>query len=327
VAEVVVFVEQRDGKVKKAALEVVSQGRAVAAAWGGTLEAILIGPGLHDAAAEVRAYGPERITVLDHPRLAQYTPEGYVQALAPKCGAARAVLFSATALGRDLAPRLAARLRAGLASDCTELTANADGSLQAVRPVYSGKALATVEFSDARPVLATLRPNVFPPGEVQADPKGEVAAETPAIDESKLRARWIELKQDEGAEVDVTEADIVVAGGRALGNSDNFKVIRDLAAVLGGAVGASRAAVDAGYIAHQHQVGQTGKVVSPKLYIACGISGAIQHLAGMSSSKVIVAINKDADAPIFKLASYGLVGDLFKIVPVLTEEVRKLKAE
>jgi electron transfer flavoprotein alpha subunit len=239
----------------------------------------------------------------------------------------QAVLLSATALGRDLAPRLAARLRVGLASDCTDLTLKPDRSLQAVRPVYSGQAMATVEFSEVRPILVTLRPNVFPPAAPVPESKGEVVNESAEIDEAKIRARWVELKQDEGAELDVTEADIVVAGGRAMGNSENFQVIRDLAEVLGGAVGASRAAVDAEFIAHQHQVGQTGKVVSPKLYIACGISGAIQHLAGMSSSKVIVAINKDAEAPIFKAATYGLVGDLFKIVPMLTEAVRKLKSE
>jgi electron transfer flavoprotein alpha subunit len=327
VAEVVVFVEQREGQVKKAALEVIAQGRAAATAWGGSLEAILLGTGLQTAAADLIAFGPDLVTVMEHPQLAHYTPDGDVQALSPRIRDAQAVFLSATALGRDLAPRLAARLRAGLASDCTGLTVNPDRSLQAVRPVYSGKAMATVEFSDARPILVTLRPNVFPPAVPVPEPKGEVVKEPVEIDESKVRARWVDLNQDEGAELDVTEADIVVAGGRAMGNSESFQVIRDLAEALGGAVGASRAAVDADYIAHQHQVGQTGKVVSPKLYIACGISGAIQHLAGMSSSKVIVAINKDPEAPIFKVATYGLVGDLFKIVPMLTEKIRKLKAE
>ncbi|MGH2651367.1 MAG: electron transfer flavoprotein subunit alpha/FixB family protein, partial [Actinomycetota bacterium] len=213
------------------------------------------------------------------------------------------------------------------ASDCVAIAAGPDRTLQAVRPVFSGKALATVGFSGARPMMATLRPNVFPPPPARPGAGGAIRKRTPPLDPARIRARLVERKQEEGAELDVTEADIVVSGGRAMANSENFRLIRDLARALGGAVGASRAAVDAGFIDHQHQVGQTGKVVAPKLYIACGISGAIQHLAGMSSSRVIVAINKDREAPIFRIASYGLVGDLFRIVPMLTEEVRRLRAE
>ena len=326
-AEVVVFVEQRDGQVKRSALEVVAQGRALTDRWNGTMEAVLIGTGLEAAARQVATYGPDRVIRLEHPLLETYSPEGYARALAPCADGARALMMSATAMGRDLGPRVAARLGAGLASDCVGWDLDGAGALQVVRPVYSGKARATVAFSGDGPAILSLRPNVFPPAAAAADAAAPVETGTVEIDESQLRARLVGREKDEGAEIDVTEADIVVSGGRAMGNPENFGIIRDLAAALGGTVGASRAAVDAGYIDHPHQVGQTGKVVSPKLYIACGISGAIQHLAGMSSSKVIVAINKDRGAPIFKLATYGLVGDLFQIVPLLTAQVRKLKSE
>lgn len=328
-AEVTVFVEQRSGQVKRVALEVVAQGRRLADAWGGSLEAILIGTDLDDAAAKVLPLGSDHVTLLEHPVLSDYSVEGFTQALSGYVARTNplALLLPATAMGMDLAPRVAARLRVGLASDCISISSGPDRTMEAVRPVFSGKAMATVRFSSARPVMATLRPNVFPPGEPVANPAGKITKKTPELDETKIRARLTGLEKDQSGEIDVKEADIVVSGGRAMMNSENFGIIRDLAAALGGAVGASRAAVDAGFIAHQHQVGQTGKVVAPKLYIACGISGAIQHLAGMSSSKVIVAINKDGEAPIFKIATYGIVGDLFRIVPLLTEKILKLKAE
>ncbi len=327
--EVLVFVEQRDGKVKSPSLQAVSEGRKLADAWKGSLEAVLVGTGLDEAAARVLAFGPDRVTVLEHADLGTYSAEGFTNVVADRIRAVnpQAVLFPATAMGKDLAPRIAAKFATGLASDCIDLEAGSDRSLVVRRPVFSGKAIATVEFSEARPMMATLRPNVFPLGIPAEKPGGEVVREKPALDAARNRTRTVEILQQEGVELDVTEAEIVVSGGRSLKNSENFSIIRDLARALGGAVGASRAAVDAGYIAHQHQVGQTGKVVSPKLYIACGISGAIQHLAGMTSSKVIVAINKDKEAPIFKLADYGIVGDLFQIVPLLTEKIRKLKAE
>jgi electron transfer flavoprotein alpha subunit len=229
--------------------------------------------------------------------------------------------MAATALGRDLSGRVAARLGWGCLADVTKLGLDG-GSLTAIRPVYSGKAFATLE-GGAKPTVVTLRPNVF-----AAEAAGGAAEvePLPAIP-GDIRAVVTEILAKEGGELDVAEANVIVTGGRGIKGPENFALIRDLAGLLGAAVGASRAVVDAGWIEHSHQVGQTGKVVSPSLYIACGVSGAIQHLAGMSSSKIIVAINKDAEAPIFKVADYGIVGDLFQVVPALIEEVRKLKAE
>jgi electron transfer flavoprotein alpha subunit len=231
------------------------------------------------------------------------------------------VLFAGTADGRDLAPRLAARLNVGVASDVDRLEWN-DGKLRARRPVYSGKAFATVDVTGT-PAIATTRPNAFPPEEAGGGAAAEVVTITASADN---RVKVIETKEPEAGEVSLAEADIIVSGGRGLKEATNFSYIRDLAHAIGGAVGASRAVVDAGWIDHQHQVGQTGRVVSPNLYIAAGVSGAIQHLAGMSSSKHIVAINKDPEAPIFRIADLGIVGDLFQILPVLTEEVKKAKA-
>ncbi|HEX8253430.1 MAG TPA: electron transfer flavoprotein subunit alpha/FixB family protein, partial [Thermoanaerobaculia bacterium] len=255
--------------------------------------------------------------------LGHYSTEPYTAALAQAVSESQPsiVLFAGTADGRDLAPRLAARLNVGVASDVDRLEWN-DGKLRARRPVYSGKAFATVDVTGT-PAIATTRPNAFPPEEAGGGAAAEVVTITASADN---RVKVIETKEPEAGEVSLAEADIIVSGGRGLKEATNFSYIRDLAHAIGGAVGASRAVVDAGWIDHQHQVGQTGRVVSPNLYIAAGVSGAIQHLAGMSSSKHIVAINKDPEAPIFRIADLGIVGDLFQILPVLTEEVKKAKA-
>jgi len=322
--DVLVFIECRGESIKRPSLEALSEGGRVARALGGKLLALCAGPGAQAAAAQLVELGPDRILVAENDLLSLYQPEVYATLLsdAVRTNQVGVVLLSATAMGRDLGPRVAAKLEAGLAADCTHVEVEG-GELLAKRPVFSGKAIATVRFSGT-PVFLTLRPNVFA---LESSPGKNPQPELLKIDfdPSRLAVKTIKVEAGEGAEQDVSEASIVVSGGRAMKGPENFALIRDLARALGGAMGASRAAVDAGWIDHQYQVGQTGKVVSPNLYIACGISGAIQHLAGMSSSKVIVAINKDPEAPIFKLADYGIVGDLYEILPRLTEEVRKLK--
>ena len=227
-------------------------------------------------------------------------------------------------MGRDLAPRLAAQLGVSLASDCIQ-TAIKDGNLEVVRPIFAGKAFATFRFKSS-PFMASLRPNVFPVAG-PLDGAGEAEKRDVVIPEDQVRDRVAQVIKEEGAKIDVTEAEIIVSGGRGLKGPENFDMLRELTGVLPhSAVGASRSAVDAGWIDHQHQVGQTGVAVSPKLYIACGISGAIQHLAGMRSSGCIVAVNKDPDAPIFQVADYGIVGDLFEVIPIMTEQVRKMRS-
>jgi len=315
-AGVLVFTEIKDGKLKKASREALSIGRKLAEAAGGELVAFAA-----DAAAaeEAGKYGAKKVYVA---ALGDYGTEPYTAALAQAVSEAQpsVVLFAGTANGRDLAPRLAARLNVGVASDVDRLEWTG-GKLRARRPVYSGRAFATVEVTGT-PAIATTRPNAFPLEEAGGG-AAEVVNVTAAADN---RVKLIETKTPEAGEMSIAEADIIVAGGRGLKEAENFSHIRDLAHAIGGAVGASRATVDAGWIDHQHQVGQTGRVVSPNLYIAAGVSGAIQHLAGMSSSKHIVAVNKDPEAPIFRIADLGIVGDLFQILPALTEEVKKAKA-
>jgi electron transfer flavoprotein alpha subunit len=324
--DILVFLEVRSGELKRPSREALSEGRRAADALGAKLHAVLAGSSVAGRVSSLAAQGPDTVLVAENPLLDLYHPEPYAEVLAAavrKTGAAY-VFLAATALGRDLAARAAAKLDAGLASDCTEVQVTGK-ELRVKRPVYSGKALATVRLTGI-PVFATLRPNAFPLIQLQGrSPQVESLEVT--LDPARVRARTTEVRADEGGELDVSEASIVVSGGRAMKGPENFALIRDLAQALGGAVGASRAAVDAGWIGHQYQVGQTGKVVAPNLYVACGISGAIQHLAGMSTSKVIVAINKDPEAPIFKLADYGIVGDLYEVLPKLTEEVRKLKGQ
>ncbi|HEX6158820.1 MAG TPA: electron transfer flavoprotein subunit alpha/FixB family protein [Thermoanaerobaculia bacterium] len=313
---VLVVCESKDGKLKKASREALSAGRKLAGEGAGDLAAFLVDAG---TASEAGRYGAKKAYVA---ALGDYTTEKYTAAVEQviKDLQPSVVLLAGTSNGRDLAPRVAARAGAGVASDVDRLEWK-DGKLTARRPVYAGRAFATVEVQST-PAIATTRPNAFP-----AEESGDGAAETSDVSAAADdRVKLIESKTPEAGELSVAEADIIVSGGRGLKEAANFSYIKDLAHAIGGAVGASRATVDAGWIDHQHQVGQTGRVVSPNLYIAAGISGAIQHLAGMSSSKHIVAINKDPEAPIFRIADLGIVGDLFQILPVLTEEVKKAKA-
>lgn len=319
-AKVFVVAEHRDGRLKKSTFELIG----ASAAAGNETHAILLGDGVADLAKELGQYGASKVHVAQNPALKFYTAEAYSKAVADlvKSGSPDIVLASHTPTGRDFMPRVAARLNVGLASDCTSLAFEGT-SIKVRRPVYSGKATAEVEFVGSGPRLATVRANTFSVPKADAGKSAEVINVT--ADLGSLKTKVTEVVKGTSARPDVTEASIVVSGGRSLKSADGFKIIESMADVLGAAVGASRAAVDAGYRPHRDQVGQTGKVVSPVLYIACGISGAIQHLAGMRTSKVIVAINTDPEAPIFQLADYGVVGDLFQVVPALTEEFKKIK--
>jgi electron transfer flavoprotein alpha subunit len=316
-AGVLVFVESREGRLKKASREALSIGRKLAESAGGDLAAFGADAGV---AEEVGRYGAKTLHFAD---AGPYLTEPYTAALVGvvKSVQPAVVLLAGTSNGRDLAPRVAARLGSGVASDVDRLEWT-DGKLRARHPVYSGKIFATVEVSGT-PAMATTRPNAFPAEEVGGGAAEVVNVTVPSVES---RVKLIETKVPESSEMSIAEAEIIVSGGRGLKEAQNFSYIRDLAHAIGGAVGASRATVDAGWIDHQHQVGQTGRVVSPNVYIAAGVSGAIQHLAGMSSSKHIIAINKDPEAPIFRIADLGVVGDLFQILPALTEEVKKAKA-
>jgi electron transfer flavoprotein alpha subunit len=319
---VLVFIEQRDGKVRPGSLEALGEGHRLAKQLGG--EVIGVCPAAADPGlAALGSAGADKIILAAHDSFARYDAAGYAKAVAAAAESAKpaAILFAASSMGKDLAPRVAARLNVGLAGDCTSIAAEG-GKLVASRPVYAGKAIQKVSFPNA-PAALTLRPKAFAP-ETGTGRGGAVERVDASPDPS--RARVVEVTAAAAGKLDLTEAEIIVSGGRGMKGPENFKLIEELADALGATVGASRAVVDAGWRPHSDQVGQTGKTVSPKLYIAVGISGAIQHLAGMSSSRCIVAINKDADAPIFKVADYGLVGDLFEIVPVLTEAVKKLHA-
>jgi electron transfer flavoprotein alpha subunit len=326
VALILTFAEARDGRLRRASLEVVSEARRLAGPLGATVATVVVGPGGETLAGELTAQGADRVLVFDDPALAAYATESYGRALAQAIADTRpqVVLVPFTAMGKDLAPRVAARLKAPCLADLVEIEISEAG-VRARRPVYSGKAYARLRVTGEGPVVATLRPNVFPAGSADTTRSAEAAPFAPALPPARIRV--VRLEKPAEQERDVAEAPIVVSGGRGLKGPENFSLVRDLAAALGGAVGASRAVVDDGWIPHAHQVGQTGKVVSPSLYVACGISGAVQHLAGMSTSKVIVAINKDPEAPIFKIADYGIVGDVFEVLPKLTEEIRKLKRD
>ncbi|WP_243322127.1 electron transfer flavoprotein subunit alpha/FixB family protein [Geothrix sp. SG200] len=317
---ILVFCELKDGQIRKPSAEALSEGRRLADASGKKVGALFAGASCAGA-AEAAKFGADVILTAEGATLASYSSDAFAQLLADavKAKGATVLLAAATAVGKDVLPRAAARLGAGYASDVTGLSM-ADGKLQAVRPVYAGKAFATTTFASAVQT-ATTRPNVFP----AAEKAGAGAVETLAAPAGDFKSVVKEILAKAGGKVDLSEANVIVSGGRGMKDGANFKILEELADALGGVVGASRAAVDAGWgLPHSMQVGQTGKVVSPTLYIACGISGAIQHIAGMSGSKFIVAINKDPEAPIFKLANYGIVGDLFEVVPELTKAAKAM---
>ncbi|NJD19428.1 MAG: electron transfer flavoprotein subunit alpha/FixB family protein [Gemmatimonadetes bacterium] len=327
-ANVLAFAEQRDGEIRGAAREAVSAAARVASGFGGGVHALVLGaPGIGVAGGDLGRFGAAEVHAAEHAALADYNGEGYAGVVAEqiRSGGYAAVIFPATALGKDLAPRVAALLDVPLAGDVTSLEVEG-GVLKAIRPVYSGKAFAQVRMS-AAPAMVTIRPNVFQP--VESPAPGAVRTFTPGIDSGSWKVRLVERKGAGEGALDVAEATTVVAGGRGMKDPSNWVLLEALrdAVGAGAALGASRAVVDAGWRPHGEQVGQTGKTVAPKLYIAVGISGAIQHLAGMRTSKTIVAVNKDPDAPIFNVADYGIVGDLFEVLPRLTEAVKALKAQ
>jgi len=320
-----IVAEQREGELRKISFELVSEGRRLADKMGQSVTAILLGSHIKGKAAVLGKYGADKVIVADDERLATYTTDTYVSVLAQLTRASEPaiILLGATVQGKDMSGRLAARLGVGMAQDCVAFSIE-NSNLIAIRPIYAGKAYATVTFEDSWPQIATGRPNVFELNEPDDSRPVEVIGAEFNLDDSQFKTKIIESIQEAGGKVDLTEAERIVSGGRGMKGPENYVILEELADLIGATVGASRSAVDAGWRPHSDQVGQTGKVVSPNLYIACGISGAIQHLAGMGTSKYIVAVNKDPDAPIFQKADYGVVGDLFEVVPALIEELKKI---
>lgn len=321
---VMIVAEQRDGALRKISLELASTARKLADQTGDEVSAILLGSGIEGLAAELGKYGVDKVFVGDNAAMEPYITEAHAAVVAKvvKENDPAILLLGASVQGKDLSSRVAAKLAAGLATDCTDVKLDG-GKLVAIRPLYAGKCFGEVVFNVA-PAIASLRPNVFPATENAK--AGAVVKVDAAVDAASIKSKVLEVQKDTSGKVDLTEANVIVSGGRGMKGPEGYAILEELADVLKGTVGASRAAVDAGWRPQKDQVGQTGKVVSPNLYIACGISGAIQHLAGMSSSKCIVAINKDAEAPIFTKADYGVVDDLFKVVPELTAVCKKLVA-
>ncbi|WP_342472232.1 electron transfer flavoprotein subunit alpha/FixB family protein [Metasolibacillus sp. FSL H7-0170] len=320
--KVLVLGEVREGSLRNVSFEAIAAAKQIAD--GGEIVGVLIGDAVADVANELVAYGADRVVTVEHPHLKSYTSDGYSQAFMAVVGeeSPEAIVFGHTALGKDLSPKIASKLQSGLVSDVTEIEGAGDSALF-IRPIYSGKAFEKVKVKEDI-VFVTIRPNNIAPLAKDAGRSGNVSSL--AVEITNLRTIIKEVVRKSAEGVDLSEAKVVVAGGRGVKSEEGFEPLKELANLLGGAVGASRGACDAEYCDYSLQIGQTGKVVTPDLYIAAGISGAIQHLAGMSNSKVIVAINKDPEANIFKVADYGIVGDLFEVVPMLIEEFKALKA-
>lgn len=325
-----VFAEHIDGtSLRKATFEILSEARKMADKLGEELCAVIIGHQVEALAERCGHYGAQKVYVVEQELLKSYTTEGYAKALVDLITQHQPsiLLGGATVTGKDLFPRVAARLGTGLAVDCTEIKLDGNNQFVVKRPLYAGKAYAEVGFSDATPKMATVRPNVLIPSQPDSSRKAEVIKVAAHVSSADIRTKVLEVVKMAGAKLDLTESEIIISGGRGIKGPENFKILEEMAEVINATVGASRAAVDAGWRPQSDQVGQTGKVVSPNLYIACGISGAIQHFAGMGTSKYIVAINKDPEAVILSKCDYGICDDLFKVVPKLTEELKKLKEE
>ncbi len=323
---VLVFAEQRDAALRKVAFESLLVGYKIAQKKSDELAAAILGSKVGNLAQGIVKFGVNKVLTVDDPGLEHYTPDGYAGAMIQLANQHQAdfIVLSATATGKDLAATLAARLETQLLQDCISIDFDENGAIEVVRPIYAGKALSKVKAPDARPLVIAMRPRAVDQLQETGTQAQVIAAD---VKPARLRSRVAEIVRAVVETVELTEADIIVSGGRGMKGPENYAMLEQLAKVINAAVGASRAAVDAGWRDHQDQVGQTGKVVAPSLYIACGISGAIQHLVGMTNSKCIVAVNKDSEANIFRVADYGIVGDLFKVVPLLTEEFRKLKQE
>ncbi|MCP3762526.1 electron transfer flavoprotein subunit alpha/FixB family protein [Domibacillus sp. A3M-37] len=320
--KVIVLGETREGQLRNVSFEAIAAGKT--AAQGGEVLGVLIGDSVQSLAQEMIQYGADRVLTVENEKLGHYTSDGFAQALLAVIEQEQpdGILFGHTALGKDLSPKIAAKLGTGLISDATSISEE-NGDVLFTRPIYSGKAFEKIMVEDGL-LFATIRPNNIEPLQKDDTRSGDVSSVSASISDLRTIIQDVVRKSTDG--VDLSEAKVIIAGGRGVKSGEGFQPLKELANVLGGAVGASRGACDADYCDYSLQIGQTGKVVTPDLYIACGISGAIQHLAGMSNSKVIVAINKDPEAEIFKLADYGIVGDLFEVVPMLTEEFKKVKA-
>ncbi|MDD5131919.1 MAG: electron transfer flavoprotein subunit alpha [bacterium] len=322
-----VFAEQRKGKVEGVAYELLGEGRKLADKLQVSLSAVLIGDKVTEQAQELIAHGADKVYVYDDPVLNNFQDDSYgevfirlVEEEKPEI-----ILIGATSIGRSLAPKIAFRIRTGLTADCTGLEVDVDNrNLMQTRPAFGGNIMATIICPNYRPQIATVRHKVMKKAVRDANHKGEVIKKTFDFKSIKIKTKVLNIVEEVAKTINIAEADIIVSGGRGMGGPENFKLVEELAQVLGGAVGSSRAAVDAGWMPYSHQVGQTGRTVCPKLYIACGISGAIQHLVGMQSSDVIIAINKDPQAPIFKVATFGIEGDVLQVVPALTKQFKKV---
>lgn len=326
---VFVFAEQRQGKIQNVAFELLGKASELAEGIGEKVTAILLGDKVEGLSQELIAAGADKVIVVEHEYLKDYTTEPYAQAITYILNERKPeiVLIGATTIGRDLGPRLSARLRTGLTADCTSLEIDGDRNLLMTRPAFGGNLMATIICKAHRPQMSTVRPGVMVRKQADDTRKGEVEKIEVPFDPSKFRVRLISREIEEKTRVDITESNILVSGGRGVGTGDGFKKLSALAELIGAEVSSSRAMVDNGIMPHDRQVGQTGKTVRPEVYIACGISGAIQHLAGMEESDYIVAINKDKFAPIFQVADLGLVGDLHKILPLLTEKIKSIRAK
>lgn len=319
-----VFAEQDGGQIVPVVFEILTEARTIAAKLETGLSAVILGHQIAGQAEALLAYGAQTVYVCDAPELKDYTTAAYTRQLAALIGQyAPAVLFiGATHNGRDLGPRLASRLNTGLTADCTSLDVDLEkGDLLMTRPAFGGNLMATIICPSHRPQMATVRPGVFKAMPVNPPSNAQIVMVPSEIHPDDLQTEILRIVKEKSQEEDITRANIIVAGGRGLGSAAGFDLLQDLADCLGGTVAASRAAVDAGWISNARQVGQTGKTIQPELYIACGISGAIQHLIGMNKSRTIVAINKDSNAPIFKIAHYGIVGDLYQIIPAMIEQL------
>ena len=323
--DVYVFIEQRDGKIQNVAFELLGEARALADKLNEKVVAVLLGHNIEALAADCIAYGADRVIVVDAPELAVYTTEPYAQAIHQIVEDKKPsiVLFGATTIGRDLGPRLSARVGTGLTADCTALEISEDRDLMMTRPAFGGNLMATIVCKEHRPQMSTVRPGVMRMRDRDEARKGEIEKVDIKFQPEKFRVRVVETVKESKNLVDITEAKVLVSGGRGVGNAEGFDKLRELAAEMDAEVSSSRAMVDAGVMSHDRQVGQTGKTVRPDVYFALGISGAIQHLAGMEDSEMIIAINKDKFAPIFSVADLGIVGDVHKIIPLLTERLKK----